>query len=106
MKISVSDNYDVTLAPVDPALLLRWEEEVRQGLDCALVLKHRKGKVIIHVHTSKAWPTWAKAPATDLQEDERVRKKNNKGRYGTNHGLFRQLKNFKTSADCQVSYGQ
>ena len=28
----------------------------------------------------------------------------NKGRYGTNHGLFRQVKTFRTVADCQVSY--
>ena len=28
----------------------------------------------------------------------------NKGLYGTNHGLFRQLKTFKAVADCQVSY--
>ena len=28
----------------------------------------------------------------------------NKGRYGTNYGLFGQLKTFKTVADFQVSY--
>ena len=36
---------DVTLACVDPALLQCWEEKVRQGADCSLLLKHRKGKI-------------------------------------------------------------
>ena len=52
---------DVTLAPVDPALLLCWEETVRQGLDCSLLRKHSKGKVIT---TSRASRPEAKAPTT------------------------------------------
>ena len=54
---------DVTLAPVDPALLLCWEETVRQGLDCSLLRKHSKGKVIT---TSRASRPEAKAPTTAL----------------------------------------
>ena len=42
----VTDFSDVPLAPVDASLLSCWEEKVKQGVDCSLVLKHSKGKVI------------------------------------------------------------
>ena len=41
-----TDFSDVPLAPVDASLLSCWEEKVKQGVDCSLVLKHSKGKVI------------------------------------------------------------
>ena len=40
------DFIGVTLAHVDPALLSCWEEMVKQGAECSLLLKHNKGKVI------------------------------------------------------------
>ena len=33
------------LVSVDPSILSCWEEKVKQGLDCTLMLKHSKGKV-------------------------------------------------------------
>ena len=42
----VMDIHNVTLASADPALLLFWENMVRQGTECSLLLKHSKGKII------------------------------------------------------------
>ena len=42
----VNDIPNVTLASADPALLLCWENMVRQGTECSLLLKHSKGKII------------------------------------------------------------
>ena len=36
---------DVTLASVDPALLLCYEEQVKQGKDCSLTLKYQGDKI-------------------------------------------------------------
>jgi len=36
---------DVPLALVDTSVLSCWEEKVKQGIDCSLVLKHVQGKV-------------------------------------------------------------
>ena len=36
---------DVTLASADPAILQCWEEKVRQGAKCSLLLKHSNGKI-------------------------------------------------------------
>ena len=78
--MSVPDNSDVTLAPVDPALLLCWEEKVRQGMDCSLLLKHSKGKIITTLTASNVWRNEAKAPTTVLSqgEKEKVKKKKKK----------------------------
>ena len=40
------ESTDVTLALVDTSLLSCWEEMVKQGAECSLLLKHNKGKVI------------------------------------------------------------
>ena len=40
------DIRDVTLASADPTLLSCWEEKVKQGVECSLVLKHSKGKIV------------------------------------------------------------
>jgi hypothetical protein len=41
----VKDIPNVTLASVDPEILLCWGNMVRQGSDCSLLLKHSKGKI-------------------------------------------------------------
>ena len=53
--MSVPYESDVTLAPVEPALLLFWKEKVRQGMDCSLLLKHSKGKIITALTTINVW---------------------------------------------------
>ena len=37
---------DVSLASIDAALLLCWEEKVKQKKDCSLLLQSRGGRVI------------------------------------------------------------
>ena len=44
--MAAADFSDVPLALVDTSVLSCWEEKVKQGVDCSLVLKHRQGKVI------------------------------------------------------------
>ena len=41
----VNDLPNVTLASADPALLC-WENLVKQGKECSLLLKHSKGKIL------------------------------------------------------------
>ena len=43
---------DVTLASADPHLVLCWEEKVRLGAECFLLLKHSKGKIITILKSS------------------------------------------------------
>ena len=45
-RMAAADSLDVTLVPVDTSILSCWEEKVKQGLDCSLLLRHSKGKVI------------------------------------------------------------
>ena len=80
--MSVPDKSDVTLAPVDPALLLPWEEKVRQGMDCSLLLKHSIGKIFSTLTTSNVWWPDAKAPTTVLSQREKktVKKEKEEGK--------------------------
>ena len=39
------DSPDVTFASADPALLACWEEKVKQGASCSLLLEHKKGVI-------------------------------------------------------------
>ena len=43
---------DVTLASADPQLVLCWEEKVRLGAECSLLLKHTKGKFVTILKSS------------------------------------------------------
>ena len=77
-------NPDVTLACVDPALLQCWEEKVRQGTECTLLLKHRKGKITtILTSTStrilepKVSPSTHKESSNQADKKKTVRKKGN-----------------------------
>ena len=54
VKMAAPDFPDVTLAHADPALLLCWEEKVRQGVDCTVLLKHSRGKVITMLKCRKS----------------------------------------------------
>ena len=44
---------DVTLASADPALLICWEEQVKQGKECPLILKYQGGKITTTLQVSK-----------------------------------------------------
>ena len=47
----------VTLALVDSSILSCWEEMVKQGKECSLMLKHSKGNVTVKLQsTSKVSP--------------------------------------------------
>ena len=43
--MSGQDSIGVTLAHVDPSLLSCWEEMVKRGEECSLLLKHRSGRI-------------------------------------------------------------
>ena len=45
VKMSGVESSGVTLALVDSSLLSCWEEMIKQGKECSLMLKHSKGKV-------------------------------------------------------------
>ena len=80
---------DVPLAPVDASLLSCWEEKVRQGVDCSLLLKHRKGKVITILKCSavalnnpaarNSSPLTSSPVPPHAEEKKRKKKKRNKG---------------------------
>ena len=44
---------DHNLVSVDPSILSCWEEKVKEGFDCTLLLKHSKGKVTTILKCSK-----------------------------------------------------
>ena len=44
---------DHNLVSVDPSILSYWEEKVKEGFDCTLLLKHSKGKVTTILKCSK-----------------------------------------------------
>ena len=44
--MAAADFSDVPLALADASLLSCWEEKVKHGVDCSLVMKHSQGKVI------------------------------------------------------------
>ena len=44
-KMADKNFFDITLAYADRDLLLCWEEKVKQGAECTLLLKHSKGKI-------------------------------------------------------------
>ena len=50
--MAAPDFPNVPLASADPALLLCWEEKVRQGLECSILFKHRRGKITTTLQTS------------------------------------------------------
>ena len=81
--MAAADSLDVTLVHVDSSILSCWEEKVKQGLDCSLLLKHSKGKIITTLKCSEVLkPPKAKdgrqlTPSS--QAEVKGRKKKNKG---------------------------
>jgi hypothetical protein len=74
---------DVTLwildPSVDPALLSCWEEKVKQGVECSLLLKHSKGKIITILKSIVSSSPEAKASPflkPSLTEKPKKKKKN------------------------------
>ena len=86
--MAAANSMDVTLVPVDTSILSCWEEKVKQGIECSLLLKHSKGKVITTLKCSsdlkppKAGGVSNLTPSTQAEEKGRVKKKrrtNNRG---------------------------
>ena len=73
---------DVTLAFADCDLLLCWEEKVKQGAECTLLLKHSKGKIetILKSRSSKiSQPkVLPSADKPSIPAEKKKRKKANK----------------------------
>ena len=84
--MAAANSLDVTLVPVDTSILSCWEEKVKQGIECSLLLKHSKGKVIttlkcsVDLQPPKAGSVRHLAPSTQAEEKGRTKKKKkNKG---------------------------
>ena len=84
--MAAANSMDVTLVPVDTSILSCWEEKVKQGIECSLLLQHSKGKVIttlkcsVDLQPPKAGSVRHLAPSTQAEEKGRTKKKkNNKG---------------------------
>ena len=86
--MAAADSMDVTLVPVDTSILSCWEEKVKQGIECSLLLKHSKGKVITTLKCSldlqppKARDVSSLTPSIQAEKKGRMKKKkktNNKG---------------------------
>ena len=73
---------DVTLAYADHDLLLCWEEKVKQGAECTILLKHSKGKIEIILKSRSSKIIQPKIlPSADKQSipaEKKKRKKANK----------------------------
>jgi len=52
-KMAGANFLDHNLVSVDPSILSCWEEKVKEGFDCTLLLKHSKGKVTTILKCSK-----------------------------------------------------
>ena len=75
--MAAPDIPDVTLASVNPAILLCWEEQVRQGMECSLFLKHRKGKFITILKCTNYESSEAKAKS-NVQSQAEIHLRNKK----------------------------
>ena len=71
---------DVTLACADPALLLCWEEKVKLGIECSLLLKHSKGKIITTLKTCNAIIAEPNIIVSTLSSNQADKKKRKKGK--------------------------
>ena len=75
VKIEASDFTNVSLVSADSALLLCWEEKVRQGVECSLFLTHRRGKVTIVLKCSSLNSPEAKTRTASFAPSNEVMKK-------------------------------
>ena len=77
--MAATDIPDVTLASADPAILLCWEEQVKKGVDCSILIKHSRGKITTILTSSKNRNVEAKVPGVAHSPSEKILKKKNKG---------------------------
>ena len=82
--MAAADFLNGTLVLVDPSILSCWEEKVKQGLDCSLMLKHSKGmvntilKCNVVVGSPDARKPSPQSAASSPQTQERKKKKKKK----------------------------
>ena len=72
------DSQDVTLASADPDLVHCWEQKVKQGEECSLLLEFKNGNVITTLKVSKSRSFEAKrlqADSKPLAEKKSKKKK-------------------------------
>ena len=81
MGMSSEDSSGVTLACVDPSLLSSWEGMVKRGVECSLLLKHSKGKIIatLQATTPSPCPTLSSSPSLPSSAEESKKRKKRKG---------------------------
>ena len=75
--MSSKDSGEVTLALVDPSLLSSWEEMVKRGEECSLLLSHSKGKITATLQCTK--PSPSSSLATASPSPPQAKRKKNKG---------------------------
>ena len=79
-KMADKNFSDVTLAYADPNLLLCWEEKVKQGAECNLLLKHSKGQIKTILRTRSAKILYPKVlPSAALLFTPEEKKKKEQG---------------------------
>ena len=67
MAAGPKDSKDVTLASADPDLVLCWEQKVKQGRECSLLLEFKNGKVTTTLKVCKPRSFEAKALNVNLK---------------------------------------
>ena len=85
MKMADKMFHDVTLAFADISLLQCWEEKVRQGAECSLILKHNKGRTITILKSSSQRIHKPKDPSAlpPLPPIEKEKKRNQEEKIGS-----------------------
>ena len=77
--MSAQDFPGVTLAHVDPALLSCWEEMVKRGEECSLLVKHIKGQVIATLQCTSSSVTPSSSSAKRKKKSKGNKEKKLKG---------------------------
>ena len=75
------DSTDVTFASADPALLACWEEKVKQGASCSLLLEHKNGIITTTLKcssTRKAFNAEGCSPSFNSKAEKKKKKQGNK----------------------------
>ena len=70
----------VTLALVDSSILSCWEEMVKQGKECSLLLKHNKGKVTVKLQSTSNVSSTPQASLSASPAAKKRKKKSKKKR--------------------------
>ena len=79
MAMSAEEISDVTLAHVDPCLVSCWDNMVKRGDECSLVLKHSNGRVIATLQcATTTQPTTSVASSPSLSSSAKRKKKKKK----------------------------